>query len=54
MKRADVSASAAQLRLILDAVERGELEATATERARLEGAATTLDVLGGNANGTAG
>ncbi len=53
MKRADISASAVQLRLILDAVERGELEATGTERARLEGAAATLDVLGGNASGTA-
>lgn len=54
MKRADLAASAGQLRLILDAIERGELEATATERARLEGAAATLDVLGGNTSPAAG
>ncbi|WP_231110249.1 hypothetical protein, partial [Mycobacterium avium] len=45
VKRADIATTARQLRLILDAIERGELEATATERARLEGAAAALDAM---------
>ncbi len=49
MKRADIAATARQLRLILDAIERGELEASATERTRLEGAAAALDALTGEA-----
>lgn len=48
MKRADIAATARQLRLTLDAIERGELEASATERARLEGAAAALDTLAGD------
>ncbi len=48
MKPADIAATARQLRLILDAIERGELEATATERARLEGAAAALDAMTGD------
>lgn len=47
MKRADVAASARQLRLILDVIERGELDATATERLRLEGAVAALDAMAG-------
>lgn len=45
MKRADIATTARQLRLILDAIERGELDATATERARLEGAAAALEAM---------
>ncbi len=37
------------MRLILGAIERGELEATATERTRLEGAVAALDALTGDA-----
>jgi len=37
--------TARQLRLILDAIERGDLDASATVRARLEGAATALEAL---------
>ncbi len=48
MKRADITTTASQLRLILDAIERGELDATATERARLEGAAAALDAMTGD------
>ncbi|WP_197048250.1 hypothetical protein [Mycobacterium paragordonae] len=48
MKRDDIATTARQLRLILEAIERGELEASATERARLEGAAAALDALAGN------
>ena len=40
-----VATTAHQLRLILDAIERGELDASATVRARLEGAATALEAL---------
>ncbi|GAS90480.1 uncharacterized protein RMCB_4576 [Mycolicibacterium brisbanense] len=49
VKRADIAATASQLRLILGAIERGELEASATERTRLEGAAAALDALAGDA-----
>jgi hypothetical protein len=38
-----VATTARQLRLILDAIERGHLDASATVRARLEGAATALE-----------
>lgn len=48
VKRADITTAARQLRLILDAIERGELEASATERARLEGAAAALETLAGD------
>lgn len=48
MKRADIAATAGQLRLILGAIERGELAATATERTRLEGAVAALDALAGD------
>ncbi len=48
VKRDDIATTARQLRLILEAIERGELEASATERARLEGAAAALDALAGN------
>jgi hypothetical protein len=54
MKRADVATTARQLRLILDAIESGELEASATVRARLEGAAAALDALAGDGGGKAG
>src|SRR6478609_1315861 len=40
-----VATTARQLRLILDAIERGDLDASATVRARLEGAATALEAL---------
>jgi hypothetical protein len=40
-----VATTARQLRLILDAVERGDLDASATDRARLEGAAIALETL---------
>ena len=40
-----VATAARQLRLILAAIERGELDASATVRARLEGAATALEAL---------
>jgi hypothetical protein len=40
-----VSTTARQLRLILDAIERGDLDASATVRARLEGAAIALETL---------
>ena len=40
-----VATTARQLRLILGAIERGELDASATVRARLEGAATALEAL---------
>ena len=40
-----VATTAHQLRLILDAIERGDLDASATVRARLEGAATALEAL---------
>ncbi len=50
VKRADIAATAGQLRLILGAIERGELEATATERTRLEGAVAALDALTGDAS----
>ena len=40
-----VATTARQLRLILDAIERGDLDASATVRARLEGAATALETL---------
>ncbi|CAJ1498814.1 hypothetical protein [[Mycobacterium] burgundiense] len=49
MKRADIAATAGQLRLILAAIERGELDASATERNRLEGAVAALDALAGDA-----
>lgn len=49
MKRTDIATTASQLRAILDAIERGELEASATVRARLEGAAAALDALAGEA-----
>jgi hypothetical protein len=49
VKRADIAAATGQLRLILGAIERGELEATATERTRLEGAVAALDALAGDA-----
>lgn len=45
MKRADIAASAHQLRLVLDAIERGELEATAQQSAYLSGAADALEAL---------
>ena len=45
MKRADIATTASQLRMILDAIEGGELDATATERARLEGAAAALEAM---------
>ena len=38
-----VATTAHQLRLILDAIARGDLDASATVRARLEGAATALE-----------
>jgi hypothetical protein len=40
-----VATTARQLRLILDAIERGDLDASAAVRARLEGAATALEAL---------
>ena len=40
-----VATTARQLRLILDAIERGDLDASAAVRARLEGAATALEEL---------
>ena len=40
-----VATTARQLRLILAAIERGELDASATVRERLEGAATALEAL---------
>jgi hypothetical protein len=40
-----VATTARQLRRILDAIERGDLDASATVRARLEGAATALEEL---------
>ena len=40
-----VATTARQLRLILDAIERGDLDASVTVRARLEGAATALETL---------
>ena len=40
-----LATTARQLRLILDAIERGDLDASATVRARLEGAATALEAL---------
>ena len=40
-----VATTARQFRLILDAIERGDLDASATVRARLEGAATALEAL---------
>ena len=40
-----VATTARQSRLILDAIERGDLDASATVRARLEGAATALETL---------
>ena len=43
-----VATTARQLRLILDAIERGDLDASATVRARLEGAATALEALTAN------
>ncbi|WP_165612137.1 hypothetical protein [Mycolicibacterium setense] len=49
MKRADIAATASQLRLILGAIEHGELQASATEHARLEGAVAALDALAGDA-----
>lgn len=48
MKRNDIAATASQLRAILDAIQRGELDASATVRARLEGAATALEALAGD------
>ena len=42
---ATVATTARQLRLILDAIERGDLDASAAVRARLEGAATALEAL---------
>ena len=42
-----VATTARQLRLILDAIERGNLDASATIRARLEGAATALETRDG-------
>ena len=47
MKRNDIAATASQLRAILDAIQRGELDASATVQARLEGAVTALEVLVG-------
>ena len=40
-----VATTAHQLRLILDAIERGDIDASATVRVRLEGAATALETL---------
>lgn len=45
MKRADIAASARQLRLILAAIECGELEATTQQAAYLSGAADALEAL---------
>lgn len=45
MKRADIAAAASQLRAVLDAIERGELEASVSQTAYLVGAADTLEVL---------
>lgn len=42
-----MAATARQLRTILDAIERGELEATSTVKARLEGAAVALEAMNG-------
>ena len=40
-----IAATARQLRQVLAAIERGELDASATVRARLEGAAAALEAL---------
>ena len=42
-----VATTARQLRLILAAIERGEIDASATETARLQGAAVALATLAG-------
>ncbi|MCV6968984.1 hypothetical protein [Mycobacterium bohemicum] len=41
-----------QLRAILAAVDAGDLEASAAERARIEGAVLALDVLAGSPKNT--
>jgi len=43
--RADPAEVAAVLRRLLEAIDRGEITATATERARLEGAVAVLEQL---------
>jgi hypothetical protein len=40
-----VAATARQLRVILEAIDRGDLDASATVRSRLEGAAVALETL---------
>lgn len=46
MDRADdIAAAARHLRSVLDAIERGELEATAQQAAYLSGAADALETL---------
>ncbi len=41
----DLAATARQLRAILDAIDRGELDAAPAVRARLDGAATALETV---------
>ena len=45
VKRADVTEAGAILRRLLDAIDRGELDASAGERNRLEGALAALDAM---------
>ncbi|SCX48945.1 hypothetical protein SAMN03159343_2072 [Klenkia marina] len=45
---AEPTEAAAILRRVLDAVDRGEITSTQTERDRLEGAAVALEGLAGN------
>ena len=45
MKRTEIATAARQLRAVLAAIERGDLEASATVRARLEGTVAALDAL---------
>jgi len=46
----DPTEAASALRSVLDAVDRGEVEATAPEVANLAGAADALEVISGQAN----
>lgn len=48
ISREAVAETVGQLRAILAAVDAGELEVSATERARIEGAVLALDVLAGS------
>lgn len=41
----EIGATARRLRAVLDAIERGDLEASAAVRTRLEGAVTALEML---------